>query len=599
MASRQEIVISPPPGVVKVDSVRTIEGRWQDSSNTRFVQRLPQKIGGWVKGYATATNGVPRTLHAWRDTSFNPYMAVGTYIKLYCYDASGAQNDITPFRLTGTLGANPLSVASGSNVVTVSHTGHGLSPGDLITLSGATAIGGITPNVSETPVATVIDANTYTYEFTSNATSTVSGGGGSSISFEYEIPVGVELGTYGYGWGVGGWGLGTWGTARSSSTIAIEPRVWSLDHFGVLLVAAYNGGSVYSFDPTQNEPWPRAQLVDSSAPTNVRALFVTNERFVMALLAGMQVAWASQGTLTTWTPATGNTANVRTLTEGTKLVAGRVLADFLCMIWSDAAAFLFQYTGSTYVYSSSMIAKDCGLIGPNAAVSVAGAAYWIGQDNLWMYSGSVQPMPNVEDVRKWIFDQIDINMGYQCNAQYVATYHEVWFFFTAKGETSPSFGVIFSIEGQCWAPLYWGRAGGTHFTQGDTRPYMGDASTMLIYQHENGMDADGAALSYSWSLAPYGVTKGGGQNYLIEYLVNDFKDQTGDVTQTLTAYDRIDNPTSIDSSTITITDTDSEPTEPRISGRYIALAMSGNSLGCYARLGEPVAFIRSLGSRVG
>jgi hypothetical protein len=598
MAQQEEITISPPPGVVKVDSLREIEGRWSDTINARFLKRLPQKIGGWVKGYTTPTNGVPRSLHAWRDHSFNPFMAVGTYIKLYVYDQGGAQNDITPIRASGTLGANPLSVTSGSNVVTVNHPAHGLAVGDLVSLAGAVAVGGIIPNVSEVPVATVIDSNNYTYVFTANATSTATGGG-SSVTYQYEIPIGVELGTYGYGWGVGGWGLGTWGTARALSTIYIEPRVWSLDHFGVILIAGYNGGSVYSFDPTQIQPWPRAQLVDASAPTNVRALFVTNERFVFALLDGMQVAWPSQGTLNIWTPAIGNTANVRTLTEGTKLVAGRVLADFTCLVWSDAAVYLFQYTGSTFIYSSSMIAKDCGLISPNGGITAGGVGYWIGQNNLWTYNGSVSPMPNVEDVRKWIFDQIDINMGYQCNAQYIATFNEIWFFFTAVGSTSPNFGVIYSINEQCWAPLYWGRAGGSHFTQGDTRPYMGDAATKLIYQHENTFDADGVALAYSFSLAPYAVTKGGGQNYLVEYLVNDFKDQIGNVTQTLTAYDRIDNPTPTDTSTVTITATDSEPTEPRISGRYIALATGGNSLGCYARLGEPVVFIRRMGRRVG
>lgn len=598
MSDLEEVVVSPPPGVVKVDSLREIEGRWQDTGNARFYKKLPQKIGGWIAGYATPTVGQPRSHHAWRDNNFNPYYAVGTYIKLYIYDSSGVQNDITPFRSTGTLGANPFTTQSGSNVVEVTHSAHGLSPGDLITLAGSTAVGGITPNVAEVPVQTVIDANHYTFVFTSNATSGATGGG-SSVTFEYEVPVGVEIGTFGYGWGVGGWGLGTWGTARASSTITIEPRVWSLDHFGAFLIAGFNGGSVYSFDPTQNQPWPRATVVDSSAPTNVRAVFVTNERFIFALLEGMQVAWPSQGTLNVWTPATNNTANVRTLTEGTKLVAGRVLADFTCMVWSDAAAYLFQYNGSAYIYASSLIAKDCGLLGPNGAVSVAGVAYWIGQDNLWMYSGSVTPMPNVDDVRRWIFEQIDINMGYQCNAQYNATFHEVWFFFTAVGSTTPNFGVIFSIDQGCWAPLYFGRAGGSHFTQGDTRPYMGDVTTNLIFQHENTNDANGAALPYYFQLAPYAVTKGGGQNYLIEYLVNDFKDQTGDVTQTLTAYDRIDDPTVFDTSTITITDTDSEPTEPRISGRYITLQISGNSSGCYARLGEPVVFLRRLGRRVG
>jgi hypothetical protein len=71
------------------------------------------------QGLRDATDGTPRTLHAWRDRAFNAYMGVGTYKKLYVYDQGLAQNDITPYRATGTLGANPLTTAVGSNVITV------------------------------------------------------------------------------------------------------------------------------------------------------------------------------------------------------------------------------------------------------------------------------------------------------------------------------------------------------------------------------------------------------------------------------------------------------------------------------------------------
>lgn len=561
----------------------------------RFVRRLPQKIGGWIKGFADPTMGVPRTIHCWRDRLTNAFVAVGTFIKLYVYDQNGAQNDITPFRSTGTLEADPFTTQAGSNVVTVHHVSHGLSPGDLIIISGAEEVGGITPNVMEVPVNTIIDADNYTFLF-SQAASADATGGGSNVTFSYEIPVGVELGAFGYGWGIGGWGLGPWGQAHLSSTVYIEPRIWSLDHFGTLLLAAYNGGSVYQFDPTQSQPWPRATQVDPSAPTNVRAILVTNERFVFALLDGMQVAWPSQGTIDDWIPSIDNTANVRTLTEGSKLVAGRVLADFQCMIWTDAAAYLFQYTGSTFIYSSGMVGKDCGLISPNGCITVGGIAYWIGQDNLWTYNGTVTPMPNVEDIRKWVFDQIDVNMGFQCTALYNPTFHEVWFFFTGKGNSSPNFGVIYSINEQCWAPIYWGRSGGGHFTRGDTRPYMGNANDNFIYQHENGLDADGAVLEYSMSLAPYGLSKGGRYNYLIEYLVNDFKDQVGEIQQTVYSYDRTDQDV-LDTSTDTIQPANSEPIDVRVSGRYIGMTLSGNSLGCYARLGQPAAFIRRMGDR--
>lgn len=594
-----EVPFAPPPGVVKTDAQRVIEGRWADTINMRFIKGWPQKIGGWVKAFATATQGVPRTLHAWRDRSFNPYMGVGTYIKLYVYDTSGAQNDITPIRASGTLGSNPLSVVSGSNIVTVHHVNHGLSAGDIINaIAGATAVGGITPNVSQIPVATVVDADNYTYAFTSNATSTTSGGG-AAVTYSYEIPVGVELGAFGFGWGVGGWGLGTWGTARSTSTVAIEPRVWSLDHFGVILLAAYNGGTLYQFDPTASQPWGRATLAssDPGMPTNVRAMFITNERFVFLLCDGMQLAWCNQSDFSTWTPATGNTANIRTLTEGSKLVGGRVLGDFVGLVWSDAALFVFQYTGSAFVYSSSMVAKDCGLVSPNAAITVAGAAYWMGQDTFWMYNGAVARMPNVEDIRKWLFDQIDINMGYQCTAIYNPEYHEVWFFVTIQGQTTPTLGVIFSLDLQCWAPLYFGRTGGSHYTQGDTRPYMGDFSG-FIYQHENTNDNDGAILPFSMTLAPMSMTKGGKYNLRVQYIVPDFFQQTGDLSITLTTWDRLNDSAPLETETeISAAAGNTGTIDFDISGRYIGVGFSNSSLGSYVRLGLCVAFAQNIGDR--
>jgi hypothetical protein len=598
MSELAELPIAPPPGVVKSDSLRTIEGRWSDSANMRFVKNLPQKIGGWVKGFVTATLGTPRSLHAWRDSSFNPYLAAGSYIKLYVYDPNGVQNDITPFRLTGTFANNPLATTNGSPVITVTHVAHGLSPGDLIYIAGSAAIGGITPNISQVAVATIIDADHYTYVFTSNATSTVGAGGGAAVTYQYEIPIGVELGAYGLGWGVGYWGLGTWGSAHSSSTIFIEPRVWSLDHFGKLLLASYNGGAIYQFDPTAVQPWGRATVVDATGPTNCRAMFVTPERFVMALLDSMQVAWASQGTLVTWTPAVGNTANVRTLTEGTKLVTGRVLADFVSLVWTDAALYRFQYTGSSFVYSSSMVAKDCGAISPNGCITVGGVAYWIGQDTFWTYSGTVTPMPNVDDIRKFVFDTLRTDYGYQCSAIYNPKYDEIWFFYTPTGQSNPSLGVIFSRTEQCWAPLYYGRCGGTHFTQGDTRPYMGDPTTFLLYQHENGYDADGVALAFSATLAPYAMSKGGRFNMMVEYIVPDFFQQTGDLTLTFTSWDRLNDSVSIESESETVIATDSGTIDLRISGRYVALLIAGGTaLGAYVRLGQPVAFVKPMGDR--
>lgn len=70
---------------------------------------------------------------------------------------------------------NPFTVVNASALVTVSHPDHGLFTGMQITVSGAAAVGGITP--SGAYVITVLTADSYTFTHGSNATSGATGGG--------------------------------------------------------------------------------------------------------------------------------------------------------------------------------------------------------------------------------------------------------------------------------------------------------------------------------------------------------------------------------------------------------------------------------------
>jgi hypothetical protein len=94
-------------------------------------------------------------------------------------DIDGTQADVQP---TTTLGNNPISVVSGSPVVTVTWPGSGASGGAIfggfqvwVLLAGATAVGGIT--LTGWFKATCIDNDHFTVTWTANATSTAVGGG--------------------------------------------------------------------------------------------------------------------------------------------------------------------------------------------------------------------------------------------------------------------------------------------------------------------------------------------------------------------------------------------------------------------------------------
>ena len=605
--------INPPPGVVATESDRVAEGRWVlPMDKVRFVHGRPQKIGGNTRITSTAMSGTPRATLCWQDFLQNGYTACGTFRKLYAFDSSFALNDITPFRATGTLGSNPFTTTSGSNSVQVSQTAHGVNVGDTVIFSGASAFNNVTMNGTFI-CTTVVSTNAYTV----NATTTASGsgsGGGASVAYSYEISVGTELGAFGQGWGTGPWGLGTWGTARGSSTIFFEPRVWSLDYFGQVLVASYNGGSLWFFDPTQNQPWPRAVATFggnpvSGAPTNIRALFVSPERFVFTACASMVVNVCSQGDPTTWTPASSNTAFARTLQVGSKLVGGRALAPYLSMVWSDNAAYLFQYTGSQFLYNSSMVGRDCGLVSPNAVAVVDGIPYWMGPENFYFYNGSVQPMPNVEDIRNYIFPNVPNNVAFQASAVYIPKYHEIRWYYTTTGNTNPSNYVAFHINDQCWstgtanfyssANVTTGHASGSHFTAGDTSPIMAGTDGYLYQADESGQNDDnGQPLGWTLTLAP-SVLKEGTQSMDLEGIRFDFFQQSGAITATVTTFDELTDASPMDSQTQIVPATGGGLTDYRVSGRFLGLQMSQSVLGGYMRFGKPTALVRPTGTRRG
>jgi hypothetical protein len=617
MSALAPFPINPPPGVVITETDRVAEGRWiPPFDKVRFVHMRPQKMGGNRRVTSTAMNATARCTLAWLDFLQNTYIAAGTFSKLYAFDPAYNLTNITPIRSSGTLPSNPFTTASGSNTVTVTQIANLVSVGDTVIFAGATSFNGVTMNGTFI-VNMLIDANDYTVTATTTATGSGTGGG-SAVTYQYEINVGSNLGSGGLGWGAGPWGLGTWGTARGAITpqLQIEPRVWSLDHFGQILLATYNTGTLWAFDPTQGEPWPRAVStfggVPMNAPTNMRAMFVSPERFVFAMCEQMVVNVSSQGDPTTWTPALANTAFARTLQEGSKIVSGRAMAPFLSMVWTDSAAYIFQYTGSQFIYNSSLAGKDCGLIGPGAAVTVDGIAYWMGPNNFYFFNGAVQPLPNVEDIRQAVFSAIPTTLAFQCSAIYIAKYHEIMWLYPTVGATDPTNYVIFHLNDQCFSvgtldfysstsggiEITAGRGSGTHFSEGDTSPIMAGTDGYL-YNHDpinDNFNDNGNPLTWMLTLSPYAV-EAGMQNLDIEGIDWDFFDLLGTVTTTITTFDRLSLDTAMDTQTVVVPETAAGLTDYRVAGRYIQIELTSSDLGNYMRLGKPIVYARPSATR--
>jgi len=566
-----------PPGILKVSSPNAGKGRFIDSDKIRFEAGFPEKWKGWVLFNSTQLIGIARGGTWWTNQYGNPNAAFGTNEKLYALTGSDTVTDITPLRESGTLGSNPFAMTSGSAIVVVTDANHGAAAGDRVTFSGATAAGGITIS-GEYVIESTINANSYEITHTASATTTTTGGG-ASVAYAYQVSVGSVSTSAGLGWGSGTWGTGTWGTERADGLV-LELRHWSLAPYGNELLANPSGASLYLWEEATDL---RAEVV-SGAPSSIRAMFVTGERFIMLLGTSgpMTVQWPDRDDITDYTPSASNTANIRTLQEGSKLMAGAALSDGVSLIWSDTGVYLFQYTGSEFIYDSRLIAANAGLVGPLAFAVAQGAAYWMSSSELYMFAGSIKTIPRSGDVKAFLFRDVDQTHIDKSWALYDETTNQVRFHYCSTGQTEPNRYVDVSLEDYSWTVGTLDRTSGTPFQEA-TKSTLQVSSDGYIYQHGVGSDADGGVLE---SFIKYGLyaMANGDINVDIMGLIPDCERQTGDLTYELYTRERPNSTADLDTAVLTLGPGDTID-DLRLEGRHFGMTVRSAELGGDFRLG--------------
>ena len=229
------------PGVNKENTRYTTEGGWYECDKIRFRQGNPEIIGGWQRISTDTYNGTCRSLWNWTTLGNLNLVGVGTNTKFYIQNG-GVYSDITPIRITTTLGTNPFT-GNGTTTVTVTAAAHGATTGSFVTFSGVTGTYASTLN-AEFQI-TVVNVNSYTI----TTASVVAAGatGGSAVSAAYQLNAGPAFAIPLTGWGAGAWGAGTWGNGTTSVT---NLQLWSQINYGEDLVFGPRGGGLYYWDAT-------------------------------------------------------------------------------------------------------------------------------------------------------------------------------------------------------------------------------------------------------------------------------------------------------------------------------------------------------------
>jgi len=605
------------PGLDTENTPTGAEGRWVDGDKIRFRKGLPQKIGGWTKFSAAYYVGVGRALEQWFALDGSRYEALGTDRKVYVY-LSGDNQDITPIRSTDAL-VNAISTTTSSNIITITDTSHGALEGDFVTLSSvSTAVAGIPAATldAEYEILSISNANAYTIE--SSATANANTGPTANCTATYQLNIGPSVQTFGYGWGASTWGASTWGTPRSSSSVILDTRLWSINNWGEDLIITQKDGGTYEWDTSGGMTSNRATVVANAPTTSTLSLVSTETRHVVCLgtettigddstFDKMFIRWSDQENYNEWTPNVTNSAGSQRIAGGSEIRCARP-AKGTILVWTDTTMQSMSFIGPPFIFGFRQLGNDCGAVGLNSAMVIDDVAYWMSDGQFFRYAGSVQEIPC--PILNHVFDDINKVQYAQVYAAQNSNFSEViWYYCSSSSDENDRY-VIYNYLENSW---YFGtmerstyQDNGVELTPLATEYFptsnLSTISTIngltqgrsVIYAQESGVDADGAALQ-AFIQSGDGDIADGETFSFINKIIPDFQDQTGNTVITLSVKDYPNDSATV-GETLTVNNT-TRFVNTRIRGRQSNIKIQNNNIGDNWRFGTLRVNIKQDGKR--
>jgi hypothetical protein len=531
-------------------------------------------------------------------------VAVGGLVLFGSYPVAAAigANSYTitaPTNATATVasgGAVPsFATTSGSGGVIVTLAAHGLAVGDTVNFPVSTTGNGVT--ISGTYIVFQVNSSsTYTIIAATSASATSSFSMNSgNVKIDRWIAPGPVAGASGYGsgsYGGGGYGVGT--PTPSHTGTPITSSIWSLDNFGSFLVAMPKDRPLFFWDPQGG--FGAVRMI-AQAPVLGKGMFVAmpQEQVIVygASVDGqdyqdpMLVAWCDVGDFTVWTASVTNQAGTFRLPRGSEIISGLQTVQ-QGLLWTDLGLWAMQYIGSDLVYGFNSIGEGCGIIAQRARASQGGAVYWMSQSQFFRYGGSgIEPLEcSVWDL---IFQDLDTANKTKIHCAANAMFNEVsWYFPSLSGGTGEVDKYV-KLNTTTGAWDYGSLVRTAWIDQGVLGQPIGAGSDGYLYQHEVARNADGSAMTSSFTTG-YFMLMEGDQMAFVNWLWPDFKwgvqggssnaslavtfyvvDFPGDTPKTFGPY--------------TVTQASRQISDVRFRGRQVQIKVESSDLDSFWRMG--------------
>lgn len=534
-----------PAGIYNHGNELDSKGRWLDSSLVRWTNNAAQPVGGWVQfaylepfvtngdfsnstaptGWTASqsntifaiSNGVAdlgSTNPGTQSTCFQNISAYLTANETYTVEielVGAISGSVTPV-INGvagtaitTLGVHRQNIAVGGTITDAANTGWRVSGFGASSVtnfrvyfgsngherryrsSHAWTSNDMAPSVAAAAFDRIvmINGNGSVYDITPSA------------GFQGSATAGQATGYGGGNYGAGAYGIPQPDDYNNQGIEIAAASAFSLENWGQDLLAVSQGdGKLWELDFAAwlaNPSTTKMSLVSASTnptvigtvPVGSQGIVVTAERFVFCLGADSnprQIKWCDRENLYIWEPEVTNEAGDIELQTPGKLVAGvRVRGRTLLLTTLDV--WTATYQGPPTVFGFQKIGDSCGLVAKNMVSSVGPAAFWMGENNFFVYDGSQAKVLPCE-VHDKVFTELNrdkISHGW-CVAN--QKYNEVWWFYPANGANECNRYVAYDYRENHW--LIGSLERSTGVDSGSFADPWWVSQTHIVYRHETG-----------------------------------------------------------------------------------------------------------------
>jgi hypothetical protein len=511
---------------------------------------------------ASTTNGVP-------NTELNAEHVIRSI-------GSGTVTFLVATSATSTGSGGGASVVRSDGLIRVTSATHGMVDGQRVDISGAASTGGIlNTEINQEFIIRNVAPNTFDVMTIGTSTSSVSGGGGAATEYYPQLAAGNLDQGLGQGYGVGLYGVGLYGTALTSTSGETYPRIWFMDRFGDdIVMTPGNQEGAYTWDGST----ATAPTLIANAPTAINYLFVSDNILVTFGAGAVEnkIFASDQGDYTNWTSTAANQVFEDNI-EGAGRLLSHVPVDGYNLIFTEQQTYTFKYIGLPNIWQTLLLDSAIGIIAPMARISVNGIAYWMGQENFYMFrGGKIEIIPSnftaQSSILRYVFDDLNYSQRFKIFAWYNEKFDEVWWHYPSSESNECDRIARFSRRLGCWVPDLMDRTAAEYPSQNLSSPRLANVSTLYI--HESGSDDDDAAMAFSATTKKY-IT---GKDTANQVQIVPDSTMSGTITLEVRSYNYPQSQTAMNDQSYSITGT-TERVPVQLNGRYYDYTFSGEEMG--------------------